>query len=502
MDKNIDVWSNKIHELGPIVVLCFLLAIQLSINIQDVNKFSTLPSYDSYYLLEYTKSISNNGDITFDTPNTYTSTPIVYPTSYVLLYSLLKLFTNVELETIYRYGGPFQFSFMLLCIYLLIRKCINNGSFALIGTLLFASIPYNLYRSTMPLPEGLALAFQVLIFLVLIMNKLPLERKLLLVALFLSGATYIHYRSIIVPIILIISYISLKYISDKCNKKLAILFVSGLVLYLLTILPIIQFVVNQYLYYASPAQYEWKEIEFVQNRYDLLQPEDYIDQFGLLPLILVFLGIVYLLYNYRKNSDNVAISVWFVFTLILTQSLRFGFYAPPYRFYPYLAIPFSIVATIGFTKLFTNLKRIIIRPLLVLVILLLSITVIINYAENNSHKIIFVGFQQSDIEAAEFLKKQLDNSSVVISYGAFSIHMGIPRSEGRYETLHEIFLSTDPLELNNTLSRLYPDEKNVYIYLIKNMNEPMDSKYPRFNSVLKNYSIIFNKKGTQIYKLK
>ena len=292
---------------------------------------------------------------------------------------------------------------------------------------------------------------------------------------------------------------------DEKSVKDLIIIAIALLIFLLLILPIFKFVLEQYKYYLSSVQYSWKELEPVPERYIIPNFNDYLQGIGFIPFLFGSLAIFIIIKNFSKkiSSVNFTVLMWFFLTLLLTQSMRFGFYAPYYRFYSYMSIPLSILSAYGIAEIFPFLKKNVdhkkVFSLLISIFLVSTLTLI--YVNNNVNKSIHIGFIDSDFDGANWLKNHAENS-ITISYSTFSIHLGVPNSEGRYEIIHEILSSHSSEELDRKLNEIYPNDMNVYFFVTSKIRKSMIKKYPHIENILKNYELVFRERWTCIYKLR
>jgi hypothetical protein len=498
----------SLKNILVIVSLLSIVFIQLFLGIKSINEKWAIPSHDAYYFLEVSREIQQTDNLSNYAPNTYGDVLINYPSSHPLLFSMLSDISGIELETLYRYAGPILFSILLLLFYVLLSRLTKNPILGIIGVLLLGLVPYNLYRSTMPLPEVISIIFQVLTILVLILKSISWQKKAWIIVLLVTGATFLHYRSIALIISIVMIYIIVTSIKNYMKtrefpKTHLLVFIGICIAYIILIIPIINFVFDQYLQYLSPSQYNWQQLEPVPSRYVLPSFTEYSNWLGIINILFGFLGFFSLLYLLVKRKEiplYLTICLWLLITLGLSQSLRYGFYAPPYRFYSFLSIPLVITAIIGIQFLVqksNNIGRIALATMLFLFAIYTSII----YMDNNIKKSVFVAYYPSDFSAAEWLIRQ-ENSPITISYGAFSPSLGVKNSEARFEVIHDIFLSETPIILNQKLEEYYPEGETIYLLIIHNMNEPILSKHPKFFILLEYYQVVFEDNETTIYLLR
>ncbi|MBT3363705.1 MAG: hypothetical protein HN929_07995 [Chloroflexi bacterium] len=496
--------KSPIHNIAMFALLGIIL-IQLGLGINSLTKVKGIPSYDAYYFVQVSKYIQDTEQIPFNTPNTYTPTPIDYQTSHTVMFSLVSDFTGIDIDTLYKYAAPPMFSLLLLSFYLICRRCSKNAGISLLGVMFLGLIPYNLYRSTMPLPEGTSLLFQILIVIVLANQKISIKHKALVASVLLAGATYAHYRSIIISILIITVYFATTIFQSWKKKggsfKHFVPLLSLITICIILTIPLIKLVFNTYLYYLSPQQYSWKEIEPLPARYVLPTLSEYTKQLGTLNLTLGIIGLFAILRKRGISPLLLTICLWFLATLAATQSIRFGFYAPPYRFYSFFSLPLALAATFAIVALKNTWSKTHKYKLASIIIALVSLYTVSQYTLNNINKAVWVGFQSSDFQAAALLKEQSE-SSITISNGAFPISLGIPNSEARLDITHSILLSENENDVEQKLTEHYPNNNNVYLLIIRSMATPFTDKYVTFQGLLQNYDMVFDQNGTKIYKLR
>lgn len=498
----------SLKRLLVIVSVLSIVFIQLFLGIKSINEKWAIPSYDAYNFLEISRDIQQSDHLSNYIPNAYGDVPINYPSSHPLLFSILSDISGIDVETLYQYAGPVLFSILLLVFFVLLSRLTNSTILGLIGIFLLGLVPYNLYRSTMPLPETISLIYQVLTILVLTMKSISWQKKAWIIAVLISGATYLHYRSIALIISIVIIYIFIVQIKNYMKtrefpKAQFVIFMGICVAFIILIIPIIDHVIRQYLYYYSPTQYNWQQLEPVPSRYILPSFTDYSSWLGITNIIFGFIGFFFLIHLLRERKEiplYLTISLWLLIALGLTQSLRFGFYAPPYRFYSFFSIPLVITSIIGIQSLIAKPNRLGRIALTVTLVVFVVYTSII-YVSNNLNKSVFVGFYPSDFDAAEWLISR-ENEPITISYGAYSPSLGVKNSEARFEVIHDIFLSDTTVILNQKLNEYYPGDATIYLLIIHNMNEPILSKHPNFFTVLECYQVVFRENDTAIYLLK
>src|SRR3989344_6267145 len=204
------------------VILIFILLSSLILNVRTNLSLPTIPSYDSYYFLETSKDLIEKEEIPFKTPNTYIDTPINYPSSFPLLISIFSIFSGIGLDEIYKFMGPISFLFLLTCCFVFLKRYTGDIFVSIIGTILLGSIPYNLYRSTMPLPEIFVLSVVTLILFLFSFNK---KYNIILISILFAGGVYLHYRSLLIPLIIIFLFYGTGNIKS-INKKNLLIFGS------------------------------------------------------------------------------------------------------------------------------------------------------------------------------------------------------------------------------------------------------------------------------------
>jgi len=488
------------------VSIIIIILVQLILGVKSLTSIDAIPSYDAYTFIQISETIQTTHQMPVTTPHTYVATPVAYQTSHPLIATLISNTSGLDIETVYRFAGPLIFAFLILSFYTLTKRLFKNRGIGLLGAVLLGLVPYNLYRSTMPLAENLSLIVHVMIFFILVYDKISYNKKAFIISILLIGATYQHYRSIAIPATIVVIYFAITFFQHYRKKSkswpdlMPLLIIAAF--YSLSILPIISSVFAQYSVYLSPAQYSWRELEPVPSRYVLPSYADYKKFLGTINIIFAGIGIISFLAMIRKLTPiQISIGIWFLVTLLLTQSLRFGFYAVPLRFFPYFSLPLIIVAILGIRKCIAisvnNHKQIV----AIIVIMIISSYSITQFVYNNQNKAIFVGFYPSDFEAAQLLNKQAADS-ITLSYGTMSPSLGVKNSEGRAEVIHDILLSNSNEDLNNKLNEYYPDNYTIYFFIINTMATPFEERYANFPDVLERSKLSFSKAGTRIYQLK
>jgi hypothetical protein len=324
-------------------VLALVLTIFLVFGLVEVYRTDGLFSYDPNYHMNLSQLLEREQKVLMEIDFYESSNPPQYLTSMQLITVLIHKYTGLSYLAVYRTFGLFCRVFAALALFITAAYFLGSKKYALVAVILFLSAPYIFLRSLITYPENLVLPFHILIFgsIVRGLREKRLEPAL---PLYISAALYIHYRSLIIPVVLIFLYVVFR----KSIKNALAVAVSTAVLSA----PILYSAVNQYIKYfnvnVGPGA-RWKPFATGAS-YVVPTLDYYLAQLGVLLILFTLLGLFFLLR--RMDSAKFILLVWLVFAFILTRGKEVGLYIPTDRMLAYLCIPAALVSALFIKEMF------------------------------------------------------------------------------------------------------------------------------------------------------
>jgi hypothetical protein len=436
------------------VVLCVVLALFLSFGLVEVYSVGGLFSYDPYYHMNLSELTERNQEIVTSIKYYEESGPPQYLTSMQPLTVLIHEFTGLSYITIYRTFGLFCRLFTALALFVAAGYFLGSRRYALIAVILFLSAPYIFYRSLISFPENLVLPFHILIFNSMI-HSLREKRTDFALPAYISAALYIHYRSIIIPALLLLVFVvfrrSIKYAVGLCLGTAALA------------APILLSAFNQYATYSHVnigSGATWKPYTVSNPSYTVPTFNYYLSQLGVLLVLLALLGIPLLLR--RINAEKLLLLLWLALTFILTRGQQVGLYIPTDRMIAYLCVPAALTSAL-FVKEIMEPEFISSRARLAaacLVSLAMVFFLVVGLPAIHG----WVGVAEEKLDATRWLNENVSQDAVIVSYDLDLTTMGVDK----YGNID--FLGGDdweavfnaPQGVRGKIGEIYPG-KEVYI---------------------------------------
>ncbi len=481
---------------GAISILILLAAILFARYWDIFHRLDNkLVSYDPWYHLEISEYILDSQSIVFSIPDAAVPTPIIYSSLIYPLSVILSQFTGLTLFNIYQIMGPFLLGLMNLGIYIIIRRITGKTVPAILGVTLFSSGYMTLTRTTMNLPENYGLFFLILILFIF---TTKLDNRLIFFPLL--GSIYYHYRSIAIFLLIFFLYIVLSFNAQPTPKNFQVKikkYVIPSFIFIILIIPIIPEIFESYVFIvfqhigASPS---WKVVDPNPVIYMPLTLEDYSFYYGIHFLLFAFSGIIILYIEKKKSTLSLLLITAFIVSFLLTQSTRIGIYIQPYRFIIYFGIFASIISSISINKIETIYRnfRFVGIAIIASFIIILMITLLQPHG--------WIGIDDSDLEAVEYIKTQY-NGSVMVSWGAPYYALDLPNSEWDPYAMANVFKANSEDELLDFLSNRYGNDKEIILAASNNGRKLLEQNNPNFFTNFKKYQI-YKKGGVILYAIR
>jgi len=436
------------------LVLFIVLALFLCFGLIEVYSTEGLFSYDPNYHMNLSELLEQKQEIITEIQLYEGSSPPQYLTSMQLLTALLHQYTGLSYLTIYRTFGLFCRIFTALVLFITASYFLQDKRYGLAAVILFISSSYIFYRSLISYPENLVLPFQILIFHAMIKSLREGEIDYAL-PVYISAALYIHYRSFIVPALLL-----LVFLIFKRNIKYA----AGLSLCAgILAAPILQSAIDQYIKYyhinVGPSA-SWKPYTVGNPSYAVPTFNYYLSQLGALLILLMLLGIPFLLR--RINAEKLILLLWLTFTFAMTRGKSVGLYVPTDRMLVYFCVPAALVAALFLKEGLDSELR---SPRARMAAgSLMSLALVFFLVVNMPGIHGWVGIGADKRDAAAWLNENASDNAVIIPFQLDLVTMGVDRlgsidifKGGELEDV-----SNAPGGVKEKIGELYP-EKKVYI---------------------------------------
>lgn len=404
--------------------LVLVLAIFLGFGLAEVYRVDGLFSYDPHYHMHLSELVESNQGIVTEIQYFEATEAPQYLTSMHLIAALIHEYSGVSYLTIYRLLGVFTRLFTALALFVTVSFFLDDERYGLIAVILFLSAPYIFLRSLIGYPENLVLPLHVLIFNSIV-HTLKNERADRALPLYISAAIYIHYRSIIVPAVLVGAFAVLLATDRRMKKRFIYLFslVAGTAA---LAAPILAKVLEQYRSYLKVnvgSGAAWKPFTVGSPAYNVPTINYYLEQLGIPLVILSLVGVFALLR--RPGRGGAILLLWAGFTFIMTRGKQVGLYIPTDRMLSFLCVPAAVIAAAGVKDILETYAResLARMTLAALISLLLLFTLAVNLPGVHG----WVGIGGDRIEAAKWLNDNVQEESVIIPYKIDLVTMGVKR---------------------------------------------------------------------------
>jgi hypothetical protein len=434
------------------VALILVLGIFLMLGISEVYRVDGLFSYDPYYHMNLSRQLESEGDIVTEIEYYGGSSPPQYTTSMRLITVLIHQYTDISYLDIYRTFGLFCRVFAALSLFVVAGYFLGDKRYALAAVILFLSAPYIYLRSLITYPENLVLPFHILIF-GCIVKGLREDKAPPALALYVSAALYIHYRSLVVPAVLLVLFILFK-------KSIRYAIVLSAFIAVLSA-PVLLYAINQYRSYLAinvGAGATWAPYATGPS-YTAPALGYYQGQLGILLLLFTFLGIPFLL---RKiDAVKFILLVWLVFTFVLTRGRAVGLYIPTDRMLAYLSVPASLVSALFLKELLE--ARAISPRVRAAAGFVLALSMVFMLAVSLPTVQGWVGIGGDKRDAAAWVDSNVPEGAVVLPFAIDLLTSGMSRSENLASAeggWKEVFNA--PEGIRKRLQELFP-QRDIYI---------------------------------------
>ncbi|MDF1540443.1 MAG: hypothetical protein P1Q69_16225, partial [Candidatus Thorarchaeota archaeon] len=526
-------FDNKILNYAILIALFATFLIGIIAEIITIFSSGALMGADSYYFRFVIELLLATGNKPSTLPNTTSSTSISYESTFEHVITTLLLISGLSVESTLAAMGPIAFLLTTIVVFALAQKTTENPISAAIASMFFASSSYNLYRSTMALPEMYALFFQALIAYVLL-NHNNSENQLIgskevLLAIFISSSLYIHQRSIMIALFLIIFYYLLYPIGEWIIKREARelrngftkVFAIGIITLSLSF-PMVLLVIS---YYYALIQGTWISEEISIANYSLLDLQGYLWHLGLGLMVAGILGALLMIHRRAKTKKEWIVLVWGLVAFLLTIAPLFGVYAPPYRFISYLSIPMTLfaasfiaviigdgsfkyegrLASISLPNIGMRISRLkternlpSLRQIVAALLILYTFSGFLVASRSISY---WRPYTESDFVAMSWLKQQVDPNTYVLSYGGAAAVFNISNSETRTSVANAIFGAENQDDIDTVLQETYPENAIVLLLMIEGGWPPVNAAFPNAENILYQYTVVFSRHSTIIFDL-
>lgn len=462
-----DILSKKILIFALIGVALFVFTF---FTFQEVRSVDFPFTLDPPYHMTFAQAMDQNKPFSTSL-STYDGGVIT--TKYA---TLLRVFTvaiheitGLSYVFIFQVFGIFTRLLSAIIIFLVGRKLIKDDFIALIGMTLFLGANYVIFRGIITFPENLVIPFHLLIFYEII--KTFNNKKIsYLLPIYLAGAALVHYRSMVVPTILVaflIAYIVWGgYQKYKLNKNVQTITIRNILLvasiFIILSLPVLIDTFKTFsVYYNGNVGFSATFAESVTGSARYIPPSfsTYLGNFGYLLVIFTLFGFVVMLLKKKKNKSDWLLLIWLFFTLLLSQGTRLQLYVPTDRMLIYLILPSVVVSLFALKYIYENLKK----SNFLLSLFFISSLILLSVTASNVNG--WKAFDNYEIHQVEWLNSNISfvNNDVLLTSGVKYKNLGFNQFdllETRSEPLTKIFV--DGSINNEEIKNIYSG-KHVYL---------------------------------------
>jgi len=404
----------RFRSSWTIMILCVVLLLFLAMGLREVYRVDGLFSYDPYYHLNMSKLTEAEQRVITEIQFYDGPAPINYVTALHPFTALLHEYTGLSYEGIFRVLGLLFRVLTALVLFITASYFLGSRKYALFATILFLSVPYVILRSLITFPENMVLPFHVLIFYCIIRGIREKEIDYAL-PVFISAALYIHYRSFIIPAVLLVLFLLLRK-----SWKYAVGLVASVAL---LSAPIIVRAVRQYIAYYHVNVGSGATLSVTAQadpRYSVPTLTTYQAQIGIVLLILAALAVPFL---FRKfNREKLVLLVWLVFTFLLTRGKGLGLYLPTDRMMAYFSIPAALAAGSALQQIMES--KLVFKKMKPALAIAVSLGLILFMTLNLKDTRGWVGVTAGQLAAGQWLNGNVPAESVIISFGPDLINTG------------------------------------------------------------------------------
>lgn len=488
---------NRTNKL--VFLALFLICIVFLIfGVKEVYRIDYLYSYDPLHHMNIAKNVDSKEPMALAI-ETYGGGIIGtnYPTTLRLLTVIINKVTGLSYLNVYKLFGLFCRILTILAIYIAVKYLVKNKVAAVLASVLFLSSRYVFYRAIITFPENLVLPFHVLIFRDVI-RAIREKKTPWTLPIFFAASMLIHYRSIIIPVILVGILILYRIYSFVRDRKLAVKFfkskalVRAILLILICIilsLPVLGLTIKQYKVYwkgniGKEATYAPHTEE--DPRYIPPSQGTYLSNIGIILCICLIFSLFLLFY--KTNIEKSILIVWLGSSFILTRGTQFNIYVPSDRMLIYFIIP-SVIASAYLLKIFIEKYQ---RNKMVLACAF-SIALIFIFATTAPQVHGWQGISSAEFRVCSWINQNISSKdSVILIQGVRYINAGLKDYslvETRSKNIKQVFVNNQILQ--DKILELYPDK---FVYLI--ITKERESKFGELD-----YDIVYNQNGIKIYKI-
>ena len=408
-------WS---RDALVLLALALALAVFLGFGLAEVYRIDGLYSYDPYYHMHVSELTGEEQSIVTSIPLYGGTQRLQYSSSLHFLATLVHEYTGISYLTIYRLLGLFCRAFAALAIFMTASYLLGDRRYGLVAAMLFLSAPYIFYRSLIGYPENLVLPFHILIFNSIV-HTLREEHGDRALPLYISAALYVHYRSLVVPALILASFALFLLLRKRFRYLLALIAGTAALA-----APIIRSAFEQYRSYLSGnvgTDAAWKPFTVGNPNYNVPSLDYYLSQLGVLLVLLSLVGAFVLLR--RMNQENFILLMWLGFAFLLSRGKQVGLYVPTDRMMAYLCVPAALASAqavkemLG-TTLLQGRARLTVGAAL-------SLTLAFTLAVTPPGIRGWVGVGRERLEAAAWLNENVPDEGVIVPYGVDLFTMGV-----------------------------------------------------------------------------
>lgn len=342
----------------------------------------------------------------------------------------------------------------------------------------------------MNLPENFAILFLALLIFILVLKP----NKYLIVITLISYMFY-HFRSIVIPLILILSYALVnykQYLNKKSIKNIILATVAILVITIPVLIPAIKSYLFLFLEYINIIP-DWSTVAANPALREPLNMDRILGLTGAPFIFLFLLGLIGIKKIKGAKNRKLVISCSITSTLIAILMFIPGIYnnVPPDRFIIYaIVISMPIIAT-GLLLISNQKLR---KPILFILILLFITIFIVENGKDHG----WAGIKKVDFDTIDFINSNYSNN-IKVTYGS-PYYTFLENAEWHPAYPLGLFREKSIKGFQNSLIERYGPNKTIIIAISYDGFGLIKKSNPKFFEYIEKFKI-YEKGRTEVYKV-